>query len=367
MQELLKLQKMKVNPILHIFPFHNTSEPIIIAGPCSAETREQTLSTAHQLKDSGVTIFRAGLWKPRTMPGNFEGVGYKGLEWLTQVKRETGMLIATEVATPNHVTAAIDADVDIIWIGARTVTNPFAVQEISDELSNHNDITVLVKNPVNPDIDLWIGALLRIYNSGVKKIGAIHRGFGTYGNQLYRNSPQWHIPIELHRRFPNLPILCDPSHMGGKKQYIPTLSQYALDMGFNGLFIESHCDPDAALSDKEQQVTPSELKNIINSLIIRSLDDDYAEINILREQIDQCDNDLLELMSRRMSISNEIGKLKKMKKLQVVQTDRYDTILQKMTTQASKMGLSADFIKKLMTIIHEESVRNQIKILNEQS
>lgn len=358
---------MKINPFLDIVPFHNISEPIIIAGPCSAETREQTLATAHLLKDSGVTIFRAGLWKPRTMPGNFEGVGYKGLKWLDEVKRETGMMVATEVATPDHVAAAIDAGLDIIWIGARTVTNPFAVQEISDELTKHNDITVLVKNPVNPDIDLWTGAILRVYNSGVKRIGAIHRGFGTYGNKIYRNSPQWHIPIELHRRFPNLPILCDPSHMGGKKQYIPTLSQYALDMGFNGLFIESHCDPGSALSDKEQQVTPCELNSIINSLIIRSLNDDYTDINILREQIDQCDDELLELMNRRMSICNEIGKLKKDKKLQVVQTDRYDTILQKMTTQAGKMGLSADFIKKLMTIIHEESVRNQIKILNEQS
>ena len=357
---------MKEKLLPDIIPFYNGPTPIIIAGPCSAETQEQLLATAHQLKDIGIQILRAGLWKPRTLPGTFEGVGSQGLEWLAKVKKDTCMSTATEIATPSHVKAALDSGIDIMWIGARTVTNPFAVQEIADELSKHKNITVLVKNPVNPDIELWIGALLRIYNAGVRKIGAIHRGFSTYGNHIYRNAPQWHIPIELHRRIPNLPILCDPSHMGGKSEFIPTLSQYALDMGFNGLFIESHFNPSIALSDKEQQISPADLKTILNSLVIRCLSDDNAEINILREQIDQCDNELLDLMQRRMSISNEIGILKKDKRIQVVQTDRYDAILKQMTLQASKMGLNPDFIKKMMAIIHEESVRQQIRIINPQ-
>ena len=357
---------MKEHLLPDIIPFCNFSTPIVIAGPCSAESTDQLITTAHQLKNMGIQILRAGLWKPRTLPDSFEGVGFQGLEWLVKVKKETGMFTATEIANSNHVKAAVDAGIDIMWIGARTVTNPFAVQEIADELSKHKNATILVKNPVNPDIELWIGALLRIYNAGVKKIGAIHRGFSTYGTHIYRNAPQWHIPIELHRRFPNLPILCDPSHMGGKKEYIPTLSQYALDMGFNGLFIESHCNPSIALSDKEQQITPAELKKIMNSLVIRRLSDDNTEIKILREQIDQCDNELLELMQRRMSISNKIGILKKDKQIQVVQTDRYDAILKQMTLQARKMGLNPEFIKKMMTIIHEESVRQQIKIITPQ-
>ena len=245
----------------------NPDKPLVIAGPCSAESESQVLDTAKSLAKNGIKIFRAGIWKPRTKPGGFEGVGIKGLLWLQEVKKETGMLTATEVANHEHVIAALDSGVDILWIGARTSANPFAMQEIADALKGHNDVTVLVKNPVNPDIELWIGAMLRIYNAGVRRIGAIHRGFSTYGKHLFRNEPQWHIPIELHRRIPNLPILCDPSHMGGKRELIGPISQQALDMGFNGLIIESHCNPDCALSDAKQQVTPDSLNLIINTLV----------------------------------------------------------------------------------------------------
>ncbi len=338
--------------------------PVIVSGPCSAESRAQVLTTAKQLKDAGIKIFRAGLWKPRTFPGSFQGVGEAGLEWLAEVKRETDMLIATEVATPVHVQLALEAGVDILWIGARTVANPFAVQEIATILEGHTGVCVMVKNPVNPDIDLWIGALQRLYNSGVRRLAAIHRGFSTYGRYIYRNSPQWNIPIELHRQIPHLPLLCDPSHIGGKREFIPTLSQWALDMGFNGLFIESHCNPNEALSDKEQQVTPEVLKKILNKLIIRDKSQTSTELHLLRERINQCDADLLEVLSRRMSVSREIGVFKKEHHLQVVQTSRYDTILKSMISQASKLDMSEDFIKKIMSAVHEESVRQQIHILN---
>ncbi|MBQ9585732.1 MAG: bifunctional 3-deoxy-7-phosphoheptulonate synthase/chorismate mutase type II [Muribaculaceae bacterium] len=344
--------------------FEDYGHPLIIAGPCSAESKEQVLTTAHELNKIGINIFRAGLWKPRTLPSSFEGVGQQGLEWLIEVKHQTGMRVATEVATPLHVEASLKAGIDILWIGARTVTNPFAMQEIADALSVNPDVIVLVKNPINPDIDLWIGALLRVYNAGIRKLGAIHRGFSTYGNHIFRNSPQWNIPIELHRRIPHLPILCDPSHMGGKREYIPTLSQSALDMGFNGLFIESHCNPDKALSDKEQQITPNQLNTIINSLVIREKGFATTELNLLRELIDQCDNELLEVLARRMHISRQIGTLKKDHKLQVVHTDRYNSILNKMIEQGDKLQMNPEFIKKVMSAIHEESVRQQIQILN---
>lgn len=349
----------------NIISFDDFGKPLIIAGPCSAESKEQVLITALELKKYGIKVFRAGLWKPRTMPGSFEGVGEQGLDWLIEVKKQTGMLLATEVATPTHVEASLEVGIDILWIGARTVTNPFAMQEIADALSANPNVIVLVKNPINPDIDLWIGALMRVYNAGIRKIGAIHRGFSTYGNQIFRNSPQWNIPIELHRRIPHLPIFCDPSHMGGKSEYIPTLSQSALDMGFNGLFIESHCNPDKALSDKQQQITPNQLNEIVKSLIIRDKSTSTTELNILRELIDQCDNELLEVLARRMNISRKIGALKKNNKLQVVQTDRYDSILNKMIEQGDKHQLAPSFIKKIMSAIHEESVRQQIQILND--
>ena len=281
--------------------------PIVIAGPCSAESEEQILTTARELAEYEIKIFRAGIWKPRTKPGGFEGIGETGLKWLQRVKKETGMLVCTEVANKAHVEAALNAGIDMLWIGARTSANPFAVQEIADSLVG-TDIPVMVKNPVNPDLELWIGALQRIYNAGIHRIAAIHRGFTVYGKHLYRNMPQWHIPIELHRRLPSLQIICDPSHMGGKRELIAPLSQQALDMGFDGLIIESHCDPDCALSDKSQQITPEVLNFILNTLVVRDNAQSTESLTLLRQQIDQIDNDLIELLAKRMRVSREIGK-----------------------------------------------------------
>ncbi len=350
--------------LLNISPLPFNEIPIIIAGPCSAESHEQTLKTALGLNINGIKLYRAGLWKPRTLPDSFEGVGKIGLEWLNEVKRKTGMHVATEVATREHVELCLDKGIDVMWIGARTTTNPFAVQEIADALNGHNDVIVFVKNPVNPDIELWIGALQRINNAGITMLGAIHRGFDTGGTHIYRNMPEWHVAIELRRRIPELPILCDPSHMGGKRELLPTLSQQALDMGFDGLFIESHCNPDKALSDSNQQITPSELNSLINSLVIRRQNEPNEMLNAMRNQIDECDNGLIEILNKRMAISREIGKYKKEHDMQVVQTSRFDVILKQRINQAQEMGMSGDFMKKVMTAIHQESVRQQIEILN---
>lgn len=337
--------------------------PMIIAGPCSAETEEQVMDTARNLAQNGVRIYRAGIWKPRTKPGGFEGVGVEGLQWLQKVKAETGMYICTEVATKQHVKAALEAKIDILWIGARTSANPFAMQEIADALEGH-DVIVLVKNPVNPDLDLWIGALERLYNAGIRKLGAIHRGFSTYGKHLYRNQPQWHIPIELRRRMPNLPIFCDPSHIGGKRELVAPISQQAMDMGFQGLIIESHCDPDCALSDKSQQITPDVLNFIINMLVIRETTQTTENLNILRQQIDELDNDLLEVLNKRMRVCREIGQYKKEHRMPVVQTGRYDDILKSRIKLAEEMGMCGEFMKTVLESIHEESVRQQIEIIN---
>ncbi len=353
-----------MHTLLNISPLPFNEIPLIIAGPCSAESHEQTLKTALGLNTNGIKLYRAGLWKPRTLPDSFEGVGKIGLEWLNEVKKKTGMHVATEVATREHVELCLDKGIDVMWIGARTTTNPFAVQEIADALNGHNDVIVFVKNPVNPDIELWIGALQRINNAGITILGAIHRGFDTGGTHIYRNMPEWHVAIELRRRIPELPILCDPSHMGGKRELIPTLSQQALDMGFDGLFIESHCNPDKALSDSEQQITPSELNSLINSLVIRRQSEPNEMLNAMRSQIDECDNSLIEILNKRMTISREIGKYKKEHDMQVVQTSRFDEILKQRINQAQEMGMNGDFMKKVMTAIHQESVRQQIEILN---
>lgn len=268
------------------------------------------MTTAKSLSDKGIKIFRAGIWKPRTKPGGFEGIGVEGLSWLKEVKKETGMYVATEVATAKHVYECLKADVDIVWIGARTTANPFAVQEIADALKGV-DIPVYVKNPVNPDLELWIGALERINNAGLKRIGAIHRGFSSYDKKIYRNLPQWHIPIELRRRIPNLPIICDPSHIGGKRELIAPLCQQAMDLGFDGLIIESHCNPECAWSDAAQQVTPDILDYILNLLVIRSEHQTTENLNELRRQIDECDNDLMDILAKRMRVCREIGTFKR--------------------------------------------------------
>ncbi len=341
------------------------NSPILIAGPCSAETEEQVLSTARELSSYGVKLFRAGIWKPRTKPGGFEGVGSEGLQWLRKVKDETGMKVATEVANKHHVEEALDAGIDLIWIGARTSANPFAMQEIADTLAERNsDVHVLVKNPVNPDLELWIGAIQRLYNAGIRHLGAIHRGFSTYGKHLYRNLPQWHIPIELRRRLPQLPIICDPSHIGGRRELVAPISQQAYDMGFDGLIIESHCDPDCAWSDKNQQITPEVLNFVVNSLVTRDQHYTTENLTLLRQQIDQVDNELLEILNKRMRVCREIGQYKKEHGMTVLQTGRYDDIMQSRVKLATEMGMSADFMRTVLSSIHEESVRQQLEIFN---
>ena len=337
--------------------------PMVIAGPCSAETEEQVMETAKQLANNGIKIFRAGVWKPRTKPGGFEGKGAEALPWMQCVKAETGMLTATEVATPEHVEAALAAGIDILWIGARTSANPFSVQAIADALKGV-DVPVFIKNPVNPDIELWTGALLRLNSAGIQRLGAIHRGFSSVDSKLYRNAPMWHLPIELKRRFPSLPIITDPSHMGGRRDLIAPLSQQAMDLGFEGLMIESHCNPDCAWSDAKQQVLPEVLDFILDRLVIRDSVEATESISQLRKQIDELDNNLMELLSKRMRVSREIAAYKKLHNMTVVQTARYSEILDKRGAQGVLCGMNADFIKTVYEAIHSESVRQQIEIIN---
>lgn len=349
-------------------PGVSTREPIVIAGPCSAETEEQVMATATELASNGIKIFRAGIWKPRTKPGGFEGVGAPGLKWLQRVKQETGMSVSTEVATRQHVLDALEAGIDLLWIGARTSANPFAMQEIADTLAEAKvDIPVLVKNPVNPDLELWVGALQRIYNAGIHRIGAIHRGFSTYGKHLYRNMPQWHIPIELRLRYPSLPIICDPSHIGGKRELIAPLAQEAYDMGFNGLIVESHCDPDKAWSDAAQQLTPEILNFILHTLVIRDSRQTTENLSLLRQQIDKVDNELIEVLSKRMRISREIGRYKKEHRMPVLQATRYNDVMRTRVQIGEEMSLGTDFLKAVLLAIHEESVRQQIEVINDRT
>ena len=341
----------------------DSDRPLIIAGPCSAETEEQVMQTAQQLAQKGCHIFRAGVWKPRTKPGGFEGNGETALPWLTQVKKETGMLVATEVATQEHVELALKYDVDVLWVGARTSANPFAMQALADAMKGL-DVPVLVKNPVNPDLELWIGALERINQAGIKRLGAIHRGFSSYDKKIYRNLPMWQIPIELHRRIPNLPIICDPSHIGGSRELIAPLCQQAMDLGFDGLIVESHCEPDKAWSDAKQQVTPDVLDYILSLLVIRDEKATTEGITMLRKQIDELDNQLMDLLAKRMRVCREIGQYKKEHNMTVLQTARYNEILEKRGAQGSLCGMGAKFVKKIFEEVHEESVRQQIEILN---
>lgn len=315
-----------------IFPGLEDKRPIVIAGPCSAETEEQVLESAKQLAAQGIKIFRAGVWKPRTKPGGFEGNGLDALPWLQRVKKETGMYVSTEVATAKHVEAALGAGIDLLWIGARTTADPFAVQEIADTLKGV-DVPVLVKNPVNPDLDLWIGALERLYNAGIKRLGAIHRGFSSYDKKLYRNLPQWHIPIELHRRLPELPIFCDPSHIGGRRDLIAPLSQQAMDLQFDGLIIESHCNPEKAWTDASQQVSPDVLGLILNNLVVREMNQTTESLAALRRQIDEIDMSINEILAKRMRISREIGQYKKEHDMAILQTNRYDEIIKQRMAQ----------------------------------
>ena len=341
--------------------------PFVLAGPCSAESEAQTLEAARALAAAGIKIFRAGVWKPRTNPCGFEGIGSPALRWLTKVKAETGMLIATEVANERHTREALDAGVDVLWIGARTSANPFAVQEIADVLASlpqerRDSLAVLVKNPVNPDLELWIGAMERINGAGIRRIGAIHRGFSAYGKHIYRNPPKWRIPIELHRRLPELPVICDPSHIGGKRELIAPLSQQALDMNFDGLIVECHCHPENALSDSAQQITPDVLAYILDTLVIPSETTSTESLGLLRKQIDRLDDELLELLAKRMRVARDIGRYKKEHNMPVLQPGRYNDLMQKRVDAAVQLDLNADFIKNVLASIHEESVRQQIEL-----
>ncbi len=344
------------------FPGVDTRRPLVIAGPCSAETEEQVLESARRLAAEGFRIFRAGLWKPRTKPGGFEGVGAEGLAWMRRVKLETGMYTATEVATREHVAAAVEGGIDLLWIGARTAANPFAMQEIADALRGR-DVPVLVKNPVSPDLELWIGAVERIYNAGIRRLGVIHRGFTSIDRSLYRNHPKWAIPIELHRRLPQLPIFCDPSHIGGKRELVAPLSQQAMDMGFDGLIVEAHAAPDCAWSDREQQVTPQTLAYIIRNLILREMNVTTENLNELRNRIDKIDDELLELLGRRMRVSRDIGRYKKEHAMPVLQARRYEELLERRAAQAVEMGMDREFMRTILQTIHEESIRQQIEVL----
>jgi chorismate mutase len=341
--------------------------PLVIAGPCSAETEEQVLQIANELKDTDVNYFRAGIWKPRTRPGNFEGVGAIGLKWLKKVKEETGLKTATEVANRAHVDLALEHDIDLLWIGARSTVSPFIVQEIADALEG-TDKVVLVKNPVNPDLSLWLGAVERLYTANIRKLGVIHRGFSTYEKTKYRNIPEWQLAIELQTKFPDLPLINDPSHITGKRDMIFDVSQTALDLNFDGLMIETHCDPDNAWSDAAQQVTPKRLIQIMKDLRIRKETDEEAEYNSelsnLRAQIDIFDNQLIDTLGKRMRISDRIGELKKQRNVAVLQTTRWNSILGKMILEGEGHGLSEEFILRMFKAIHQESINHQERVIN---
>jgi chorismate mutase len=345
----------------------NLDHPLVIAGPCSAETEEQVLKIAHELKDSDVNYFRAGIWKPRTRPGMFEGVGEIGLHWLKKVKEETGMKTCTEVANAAHVKLAIEHDVDLLWIGARSTVSPFIMQEIADALQGTDKI-VLVKNPVNPDLALWLGGIERLYTAGIKNLGAIHRGFSTYEKTKYRNIPEWQLAIEFQNRFPDLPLINDPSHITGKRDMILDVSQTALDLNFDGLMIETHYDPENAWSDAAQQVTPDALKQIMIDLKIRKETNTEVayqnSLDGLRAQINVADDQMIELLGKRMKISDQIGALKKEKNVAVLQSKRWNEILGNMILEGESKGLSEEFILRMFKAVHQESINHQEKIIN---
>ena len=352
----------------NLFNLFNERRPLLIAGPCSAESEIQIMETARGLKSLGVCVFRAGIWKPRTHPNTFEGVGTQGLKWLQRVKNELGMKICTEVASEKHIFDCMKFGVDMVWIGARTTANPFLVQEIADALKD-TDIPVLVKNPVNPDLDLWIGALERLNQAGVRKLGVIHRGFSTSEKIPYRNRPEWQIAIELRTRYPDMPFFCDPSHMGGAKQYLQEISQTAMDLGLDGLMIESHCDPTCALSDAKQQLTPKELSDLMDRIVVSDSDSpEYKEnIHQLRAKIDVIDDSLLYMLGSRMAVSRQIGEYKKHNNIAILQTGRWDELLEKAIAKGAELGLPAKFISTVFNAIHDASVQVQNEILTEDS
>lgn len=343
------------------------NHPLIIAGPCSAETEEQVLKIAKELKNSNTSILRAGIWKPRTRPGNFEGVGSIGLKWLQKAKEETGLLTATEIANKDHIKLALEYDIDILWIGARTTVNPFIIQEIADELEGTDKI-ILVKNPINPDLSLWLGAIERLHSKNIKNLGAIHRGFSSYGKTKYRNNPEWQIAIELQNQFPDLPLILDPSHIAGCRENIFDLCQTALDLNYDGLMIETHYDPDNAWSDAKQQITPNTLINILSNLKIRKSNNNEINylnsLETLRTQINLIDSKLIETIGERMKIAKKIGVLKKEKNVAILQNNRWNEILEKIVIEGKQNNLSEEFILKIFKAIHQESINKQKEIMN---
>lgn len=356
---------------LEIEPFESwagNNQPLIIAGPCSAETEEQVLSTAKEIaKIKRVSVFRSGIWKPRTRPGHFEGIGEIGLKWMQTVKKETGLKLTTEVANAQHVEACLKHDIDILWIGARTSVNPFSVQEIADALKGI-DIPVLVKNPINPDLALWMGALERFNKVGITKLGAIHRGFSSHEKMPFRNAPMWGMAIDLKRELPNVPIICDPSHIAGQRDLISFISQKALDLNMNGLMIETHIQPQVAWSDAAQQVTPTALGKLISELIVRETTSDNKEFQDhlaeLRGIIDTLDDTIIEKISSRMKTASKIGEYKRDNNVTILQAGRWDDIFGKRLALGQAMGLSEQFMDKFLHLLHEESIRIQTEVMN---
>ncbi|HVZ26605.1 MAG TPA: chorismate mutase [Sediminibacterium sp.] len=345
-----------------------SKRPLIISGPCSAETEEQVIQTATRLAATGkVDILRAGIWKPRTRPGSFEGIGTKGLPWLQQARKQSGLPVAVEVATGKQVEDALHFDVDVLWIGARTTVNPFSVQEVADALRGV-DVPVLIKNPINPDLELWIGAMERVAKAGIRQIGLIHRGFSSYGNTEYRNAPMWHLAIEMKRRCPELLMINDPSHICGRRDILQDVAQTAIDLDFDGLIIESHIDPDNAWSDAKQQITPERLGEMINAIRWRREDiaseEYHAALEKLRQQINNLDDELMQILSQRMKVAESIGRYKKDNNITILQTNRWNAILERAYTKGEKLGLSREFVTKYFDAVHMESIQHQNKIMN---
>lgn len=354
---------MKFQPV-----FDKKERPILIAGPCSAETEEQVMETARGLKNVGIDLFRAGIWKPRTRPGAFEGVGAVGLKWLQKVKEETGMKVTTEVANTQHVFDALKHGIDVFWIGARTSVNPFSVQEVADALKGL-DVPVLIKNPINADLKLWIGAIERIYKAGIKRIGVIHRGFSYHGEAKFRNTPLWQLPIELKRQFPDLQIICDNSHICGRRDLLQSVAQQALDLNYDGLMTEVHPTPDDAWSDAKQQITPHRFGVMVKEFVIREQTTDNLSflktIDYLRHRIDEIDDQIMDLMGKRMEVADQIGAYKKENNISILQPARWNEILEHAVQQGKEKGLSKKFIETVLRAIHEESISHQTKVMNE--
>lgn len=346
--------------------FSEIDRPIVISGPCSAESEEQMMETCTQLAATNrVDVLRVGIWKPRTRPGSFEGIGSVGFQWLTQVKEATGLKTTVEVANVKHVDEALKNGVDILWIGARTTVNPFSVQEIADALKGV-DIPVMIKNPINADIELWIGAIERIHGVGINRIAAIHRGFAKHGEKKFRNAPQWQIPIELKRRIPDILMICDPSHICGNRENLFNISQEAMDLNYDGLMIESHCDPDNAWSDAKQQVVPERVAEMIQNLEVRSakVENDETLLGEYREQIDKYDDEILTLFAQRMQVADNIGRYKKENGVTILQGKRWDQILRHAVDKGKKSGLSAEFVERYLRAVHQESIHHQNTVMN---